>query len=429
MSKMWIVIKEVYRKNVMSGAFVMMVLGPILMLAVVGIITYFIGKTAMADSVGNIGVVNATAEIQQVFEADTGGNHYTFYDDEASAQKALEDDVLHGFLVMDNNAEQIQATYYREATSRDISVTNIQAMLQQYQTNHGLEAAGIKPEVLAEVQSQIVKIPSVNLTFSRDGQTVEKDGDMEKRSIRTGIAYAVCMIVYIFVLTYVSIISQEIATEKGSRIMEIILSSISAAQHFFGKMIGVGLVILTQIVIYGLMYVVGKFAMDQFNLGQYLNFIPSNIWETIQSSGSDVAFGALFALIGILIYTSLAGFLGSLVSRTEDVNKMITPLILLGVVGFYIGMFALSSANNAIVRIGSHVPFFLPFVMPFRLATDTVSGTEVLIATVISIVFMVLCLAAAATFYKSNVLVTSDKGLIKTFQRSYQVWKSERNVK
>ena len=89
-------------------------------------------------------------------------------------------------------------------------------------------------------------------------------------------------------------------------------------------------------------------------------------------------------------------------------------------------MYALASTNNAIVKIGSLVPFFTPFVMPFRVAAETVTSTEILLSIVITIVFMVICLWVSAIFYKSNVLVTSDKGLFATLKRSYQLLKSER---
>ena len=227
-------------------------------------------------------------------------------------------------------------------------------------------------------------------------------------------------------MIYIGIISQEIATEKGSRIMEIVLSSISATQHFFGKMIGIGLVILTQLAIYVVLFFVGRFIFNQMNFDLSFLSLPFSLSEMLSKAMNDLLLGGLFALIGILTYSSLAGFLGSLVSKVEDVNKVSAPLILLGVVGFYIGMYALASTNNAIVKIGSLVPFFTPFVMPFRVAAETVTSTEILLSIVITIVFMVICLWVSAMFYKSNVLVTSDKGLFATLKRSYQLLKSER---
>lgn len=107
---------------------------------------------------------------------------------------------------------------------------------------------------------------------------------------------------------------------------------------------------------------------------------------------------------------------------------MITPIIFTALAGFYIGMYAMTSTNNPIVRIGSQIPLFTPFVMPFRIAAETVSNPEIVLSIIISIIFMVLCLWFSAVFYKSNVLIYSDKGLINTFKRSFALWKSEKEA-
>lgn len=208
--------------------------------------------------------------------------------------------------------------------------------------------------------------------------------------------------------------------------MEIILSSISATTHFLGKMVGVGLVILTQLAAYVVIFFLVRLVIQQMD---FFNFLDEfDIGYYISNSGNVLALGALYAVIGILIYTSIAGFLGSLVSTTEDVNKMITPIIFTALAGFYIGLYANVSTNNPIVRIGSQIPLFTPFVMPFRIAAETVGSGEIILSFVLSIIFMILCLWFSTVFYKSNVLVYSDKGLINTFKRSFALWKSEKEA-
>lgn len=426
MNKLWIVVKEVYRKNVFSGSFIAMVLGPILMIVVIGLIGYFIGQSEIENSVGNIGIVGADQSIQAVLDQSESDNQYLYFNDQKEAEAYLKDEKINGFLVVESANKPIAATYYREKTGKDIDVYSIQSVLQNYQTQASIQELGISPDDLSAIESQKVVIPSVNLTFNEGGEVIQDDTNIEQKMMRRVVAYIVCFVVYMFIMTYIGIISQEIATEKGSRIMEIILSSISATKHFFGKMLGIGLVILTQILIYVALFLITRFVMNQLNMGDLLDKLPFNIADIVKNASNDLLLGGVFALFGILTYSSLAGFLGSLVSKTEDVNKTTTPLILLGVVGLYIGMYAFASANNPIVRIGSFIPFFTPFVMPFRVATETVSSGEIIISIIVSILFMIFCLWISAIFYKSNVLVTSDKGIIQTFKRSYQLWKSER---
>lgn len=421
MSKLWIIIKEVYRKNVKSGAFVTMVLGPIVMFGLIGLISYFIANSRAENSVGQIGVVGATPEIVALLDSNDVGNSYHYYDRTQDADKDLASDTIDGYFAFDSAQAPMAVNYYRKTTSKDIDPSVVTTLLQSYQTNESLLSRGVDPSVVAAVNNERLIVETINLTFDEAGNQTDADADSEKRMIRTGIAYVVSFVVYLFIMTYVGIISQEIATEKGSRIMEIILSSVSANYHFFGKLLGIFLVILTQLAIYLVLFIIARFGFNAFDFN-----LPFEVGDILSQARTDILYGLLFGFMGILIYSALSAFLGSLVSKTEDVGKMTMPLVLLGIVGFYIGMYALSSTNNAIVRIGSHVPFFTPFVMPFRLAAGTVATNEVYLAVALSLVFVVISLWISSVFYKSNILVTSDKGLIKTFQRSYALWRSEK---
>lgn len=426
MGKMWIVIKEVYRKNVLSWSFFFMVMGPILMVAVVGAVIFFIGQDQSTSSYGEIAVVNSTPQIQEVIQQSDQQNEIQFDLDQAEAAQQLNEDGIEGYLVIDSSEETLSANFYRKTTSKDINLSNIQQGLNAYYLNETAENMGLSSEQLTQIQATQIGFETINIQLEESGETTETSASDPTVFVRQGVAYAVSFIVFIFIMNYVGIISQEIAAEKGSRIMEIILSSISATKHFFGKMIGIGLVILTQIAAYVVLFFIFRLVLQQFDIFGFLDDI--DIGYYMSNSGNVLFLGLVYSLIGILIYTSIAGFLGSLVSRTEDVSKMITPIIFTALAGFYIGMYAMTSTNNPIVRIGSQIPLFTPFVMPFRIAAETVSNPEIVLSIIISIIFMVLCLWFSAVFYKSNVLIYSDKGFINTFKRSFALWKSEKEA-
>lgn len=426
MSKAWIVIREVYRKNVLSWSFFFMVISPILMIAIFTGIGYLIVQDQLSSSAGEIAVVNANSEIQEVISINSGQNDYIFDYTEEEANQALNEDSIDGYLVIEQTEETLNGVYYRKPTSKDINTSLIQQVLGDFHLNNVADSMGMTQEQLNLIQSSTVAIDTIILQTGNDGTTTETSSQDPTVLVRQGVAYGVSFIVFMFIMTYVSIISQEIAAEKGSRIMEIILSSISATTHFLGKMVGVGLVILTQLAAYVVIFFLVRLVIQQMD---FFNFIDEfDIGYYISNSGNVLALGALYAVIGILIYTSIAGFLGSLVSTTEDVNKMITPIIFTALAGFYIGLYANVSTNNPIVRIGSQIPLFTPFVMPFRIAAETVGSGEIILSFVLSIIFMILCLWFSTVFYKSNVLVYSDKGLINTFKRSFALWKSEKEA-
>lgn len=426
MNKAWIVIKEVYRKNVLSWSFFFMVMSPIFMIAIFGGIGYLIAQDQMSSSAGEIAIVNADQEIEQVISASAGQNGLMFDLSEEEANAALNADEIDGYLVLDQTEETLNGLYYRKPTSKDINTSLIQQELGNYHLKNVAEGMGMTSAQLQQIQSSSVGIETIILQTGDDGTTTETSSQDPTVLVRQGVAYGVSFIVFMFIMTYVGIISQEIAAEKGSRIMEIILSSISATTHFIGKMIGVGLVILTQLAAYVVIFFLVQLVVKQMD---FFNFLDEfDIGYYLSNSGSVLALGAGYAVIGILIYTSIAGFLGSLVSTTEDVNKMITPIIFTALAGFYIGIYANISTNNPVVRIGSQIPLFTPFVMPFRIAAETVGNGEIILSFIISLIFMALCLWFSAVFYKSNVLIYSDKGMINTFKRSLALWKSEREA-
>lgn len=426
MNRLGIVIKEVYRKNVFSWSFFWMIFSPIIMIGVVLLIGYFIASDQASSTIGNIAVVNADSEIQTVIDEANQGNQITYTLSLEEARNQLAKDEIDGFLLVDSNNIN-ESKYYRKATSKDISLSQIEAGINSYILYQQASQLGLNESELNNLLATQMSIESINISVSEEGDVTETSTQDPRVLARTAVAYAVCIIVFIFIMNYVGIISQEIAAEKGSRIMEIILSSVSASTHFIGKLLGILLVILTQLAIYFVLYLLFMLVVRQFNL--LTNLMDFDLSFYLAGTRNVILTGILYALIGIAIYSSLAGFLGSLVSRTEDVNKMITPIIFTALGGFYIGMYALASPNSPIVRIGSQIPLFTPFIMPFRIASETVSNLELSISIVISIIFMVIVVAFSLVFYKSNVLVYSDKGMINTFKRSFALWKSERATK
>ncbi|MGY4104027.1 ABC transporter permease [Ignavigranum ruoffiae] len=427
MSKLAIIIKEVYRKNVQSWSFFWMIAGPIITIAIVSLIVYFIGKDEMGQSSGRLAIISDQPEIVQLVE--TANEENTIIKDYSidQARQAVMDQKIDGYITIEQK-DPFVVKFYKSTTGSNINLTKIQQALNEEQIKNMAEKIGLNQDEIIQLQSSNVNIETINIAESKDGQTKETSSQDPKVFIRNGVAYFVVFMVFMFIMNYVSVISQEIATEKGSRIMEIILSSVSSTTHFYGKMIGISLVILTQIVIYIVLFLVLQFVFDQTDLMANLGLEFIDLKQIFAESKGIIGIGAVFALMGVLIYASLAGFLGSLVSKVEEVNKTITPITLFAVAGLYTGMFAMQSPNNIVVKVMSYIPLTTPFVMPFRISTETVAQNELIIAIIISLIFSVVCFWIATIFYRSNVLTYSDKGVINTLKRSFQLWKSDREA-
>lgn len=417
MNKFWVIVTDVYKKNIKSFGFLTMVLSPIVMLLIIGGIIYFISQSE--NDIPEIAVLTSDQEIQTILA--TQEKQFTINSEittKEAAEKALEQEELDGYLEVNSDNQLVSANYVDTSGSDTLDTTVLTGLLTSIQLNRKATQYGLTQQEAMELMS------SANLTTEtvrfEDGGITNQDSTAE--TIKMWSSYVVGIAIFIFIMNYASIIGTEIASEKGTRIMEIILSSVSSTIHFFGKLVGILLVCLTQIIIYVVLalvtypFIKNMAFVQEFFEGINMGDLLSNLLGTT----------LIYFVLGIILYAGLAAFFGSLVTKIEDVSKAVTPLVFLALIGFYGGLFAFASPNQLIVKIGSQIPLFTPFIMPFRVASETVSTAGIVISIIVMVVFTVLCTLLSLVMYRSNVLVYSDAGMMKTMKTSFSILKNER---
>ena len=395
MRNMWVVMKETYLRHVKSWSFFFMVISPFLFLALsVGI--GFLQGSSMAKN-SKIAVVTTVPSVEEGLKGTNGINFD--YKDEASAQAAIKDEKIKGYLTIDQEDSVLKAVYHGETsleTGIKLAVTNKLNELQ-YQLNRS--AANLSQE-----QEQRLS-QTVDFTEKID------ESKENKKIVQTIAAAGLGFFLYMILITYASVTAQEVASEKGTKIMEVVFSSIRASHYFYARMLALLLVILTHIGI----YVVGGLAAillfkDIPILAQ--SGILNHLGEAFSLNT------LLFVLVSLFMYVVLAAFLGSMVSRPEDSGKALSPLMILIIAGF-VGVTALGAAgDNLVLKIGSYIPFISTFFMPFRAINGYASGLEAWISLAITVVFAVTATAFIGRMYASLVLQTDDLGIWKTFKRA-----------
>ncbi|WP_177188629.1 ABC transporter permease [Alkalibacterium subtropicum] len=420
MSKYWVITKEVYKKNVKSIGFLVMVLSPLIVIAFIAGLTYYFSQEEQAAPDVPIAVISEEEGIDQLFSNEQWSFEVSDnIDTEEAAEEALLDESIGGYITAEVVEGTVQAEFVHTNELSDQS-SLIQEALTNYQSMLRADQLDLAPEeVMALSEPAMLDQRFVNV----DEGTVTEEA-FSDRMVQQGGAYFVSIAIMIFIMTYAGIIAEEVANEKGTRIMEIILSSASATNHFFGKLTGVMLVLLTQIVIYA---VVG--------FGAYIYFRDSEMVQEV-IGGIDLAavfqelmgYTIIFFIVGVLMYVVLAAFFGSLATKMEDVNKAVTPIVFMALTGFYVGMFAFTAPDNLFVSVFSYIPLFTPFVMPFRIAADTVSTLGVWLSIAGTVVFAVLISGISLAFYRSNVLIYSDTNLLGTIRRSWNIMQSNRKA-
>ncbi|MGZ9814099.1 ABC transporter permease [Streptococcus sp. V913] len=395
MRNMWVVIKETYLRHVKSWSFFFMVISPFLFLALSAGIGYLQNSSMAKNS--KVAVVTTVPSVAEGLKGTNGINFD--YKDEASAQAAIKDEKIKGYLTIDQEDSVLKAVYHGETSLESgikLAVTNKLNELQ-YQLNRS--AANLSQEQEKRLSQ------TVDFTEKID------ESKENKKIVQTIAAAGLGFFLYMILITYASVTAQEVASEKGTKIMEVVFSSIQASHYFYARMLALLLVILTHIGI----YVVG-------GLAAILLFkdLPILAQSGILNHLGD-AFSLntlLFVLVSLFMYVVLAAFLGSMVSRPEDSGKALSPLMILIIAGF-VGVTALGAAgDNLVLKIGSYIPFISTFFMPFRAINGYASGLEAWISLAITVVFAVTATAFIGRMYASLVLQTDDLGIWKTFKRA-----------
>lgn len=422
MSKFWVITKEVYKKNVKSIGFIMMVLMPLLVIAFIIGIGYFASRDAV-DEIEEIPVAIITEDsaVNEMFTSE----EWNFDIDDSlttaeAAEEALASEEIEGYISVNSDGTVLEAEIVHANSLTDY-IPLISETLSSYQTMLRANQLDLSIEEVASL-SEGVTVEERYVSVE-DGSVIE--GNSADLMIQQFGAYFVSIAIMIFIMTYAGIIAEEVANEKGTRIMEIILSSASATNHFFGKLTGVMLVLLTQIGIYAAV-----------GLGAFLYFRNTDIIQELRAN-LDIAgllqelmgYTLIFFITGVIMYVVLAAFFGSLATKMEDVNKAVTPIVFLALAGFYVGLFAFSVPDHTISVVFSYFPLFTPFVMPFRIASETVSTLGIWISIVGTVAFAALISVVSLAFYRSNVLIYSDTNLVGTIKRSWKIMQSNKKAK
>ena len=372
-----------------------MVISPFLFIGLSGGIGYLQGSSMAKNS--KIAVVTTVPSVAEGLKNVNGVNFD--YKDEASAQAAIKDEKIKGYLTIELEDSVLKAVYRGETsleTGIKLAVTNKLNELQ-YQLNRS--AANLSQEQEKRLSQ------TVDFTEKID------ESKENKKIVQTIAAAGLGFFLYMILITYASVTAQEVASEKGTKIMEVVFSSIQASHYFYARMLALLLVILTHIGI----YVVGGLAAillfkDLPILAQ--SGILNHIGEAFSLNT------LLFVLVSLFMYVVLAAFLGSMVSRPEDSGKALSPLMILIIGGFF-GVTALGAAgDNLILKIGSYIPFISTFFMPFRAINGYANGLEAWISLAITIAFAVMATVFIGRMYASLVLQTDDLGPWKTFKRA-----------
>ncbi|MEV6622219.1 ABC transporter permease [Amycolatopsis sp. NPDC051106] len=372
----WLVMKRELNTRLRTRSFVIgTVVMLVLLLGYVGFQTSLAGS-ADKSTVGLTGQATGIARQLQVEAAQSGRQISTVtITDPAEGRKKVEDGDLDA--LVSGSAAKLTATY---ESSLDNQLREVLDEVAQQQVLDGvLSSAQLEP---ADVMAQ------VDGTHVQDDPISPEPADHTQRLV---VGLIVAFLLYISIITYGMMVAQGVVEEKSSRVVEILLASVRPWQLLLGKVIGLGLVGLTQLVILaaaGLVAasVTGVFTLSGFATGALL-------W------------GLLWYLLGFLLYATIYGALGSLVSRQEDTQSVVGPLNIVLIVGFVTGFnLLLQDPSGTAAKAVSLIPLFSPILMPARIATGAAAGWEIALSLGLTAALVALLTWLGGKIYGNSVL-------------------------
>ncbi|KOP30216.1 ABC transporter [Exiguobacterium sp. BMC-KP] len=262
--------------------------------------------------------------------------------------------------------------------------TQVATVVKQVRDQAVITDAEIDPNVLASLAKPV---PVKQELTSTGGKSEDE------LFAASALVYVLLFLMYFTIAIYGGMIVTEIANEKSSRVMELLISAASPIQHMLAKILSIATVSLVQL---SILVGVGYYSAQSSSLFDQLSL------DSL--SARTIIYLFVFFLLGYFLYATLLAALGSLVSRVEDAQQVTLPVILLIVAAFMISMFSLNAPTNQAVVVLSFVPFFTPMVMFLRVMLTDVPVWQVSISLILMLISITLALFVGTKFYRGGVL-------------------------
>lgn len=302
---------------------------------------------------------------------------------------------LDGYIVLPPNLLKDEQPEYRTRNAADRLTQNyIQDAISRAVRGRRLVEAGIR-----ETEVERASEP-INLRITQAG------GAESKGRASSYFVFGTGLLIYMCVLLYGQLVLGAVIDEKETRIAEILFSSMKSFPLMMGKLIGVSLVALTQLSIWGLAFLL--FAL--FGVGMLAaRGVPISMPHI---PAIAVVCFVLYFLLGYFIYATLYAVVGSMVTTTQEGGQLALPVVLMLVAGFYLSFSIMRNPNSPLAFWASMFPFFAPITMLARIVTETPPLWQIALSLGIGVATAVGLIWVASRIYRVGMLMTGKKASI-----------------
>lgn len=403
MHSFWIIFKQAFLTKALTKSFIITTMIVSAAFFLLANLPNIIGSFSGDDDGQVLHVVDESGELvpqlqTQLEMADSDIQAMPTLMTEEELRSGITEGTIESYLVLEEG-ERLTARYVSESANEMASGADIQNAVQSIQTAMTAEQLGLSDAEVGEI--------FLPVNFEREAVS-ETSKTQEELSQARGLVYVLILLIYVAVIYYPNMIAMEVANEKSSRVMEILISSVSPVKHMFAKIAGIGTLGIMQMMIFG---VAGYFAFQTSGSDMTEGFFSVMGFSEIKIS--TFLFAVLFFLLGYFLYAVLAALLGSLVSRTEDVQQLMLPMMFLIIIASFIAFTGISVPEAGYVTISSYIPFFAPLVMFLRVGMLDIPLWEPLLSIGIMLATIGVLGWFGARVYRGGVLMYGSSQSLK----------------
>ncbi|HDR5351058.1 TPA: ABC transporter permease [Bacillus thuringiensis] len=410
MSSFWTIFLQNYKSKVKSKSYFAITI--IVSMLIIGLMNFDKIYNLFAGNEDDQVVVVTEKEelystIHQVFKNVDSKIQVKRSTDKQKAESGVKNgDYTYAIVVEELNNKQLKATYITETDVNQQDVSKVQTILSQIQSSNFAQHLSLSQDEL-KVLTTPVEIHTKTVSDKvKDGEHTEGVGILINVFI---------MLNYLMILMYAAQLATDVATEKSSRVMELVVSSISPTKHLYAKLFSTLLAGITQIIIWGLVATVGYKTAINDSKNDILNSIDLN-----SVAPTLVFYGILFFTLGFLLYGSLSCLFGSIITRIEESSQAVMPLMFMLLAALYIAIYGMSNPSSMVVTITSYVPFFTPIVMLVRIGFLNIPVWEIALALGILIATICIMIGLTSRVYRGGVLIYG-KGAFSNIKKAIKL--------
>ncbi|SEA17673.1 ABC-2 type transport system permease protein [Porphyromonadaceae bacterium KH3R12] len=431
MNRLGLVIQREYITRVRKKSFIILTLLMPLLMVALSLVPLWL-STLNDGSVKNVAVIDNTGIYAPLLKSTDAYQFQVIGGSEQQEPESRLGKDLFAILQitedLNKNPRAVSLTSQKQAPQelQSMIVRTLNEKVTQQKLDDLSSSGNVDREAITQVRSIVEEGSRVSLRTLR----LDSGGSVSESSteLATIIGMLFTILIYMFILMYGNMVMQAVLEEKKSRIVEVMVSSVKPVNLLVGKVVGIGLVGITQLIIWGILmglffsglsfFIASPGQMDTAMPAEMSSFDMEGIMNTVMSvNWLEIGFYfILFFIGGYILYASIFAMFASAVDSEEDTSQFMTPVTLIIVFAFLAGFYSVNNPDGPLAFWASLIPFSSPIVMMVRIPFG-IPLWEKLLSIVLLYGTFILISILAAKIYRVGILMYGKKPSIKEMMK------------